>query len=497
MPSSSAKISSSRRTGGDCGCNAEADRYGGGFASDIGNLAIPLGLIAAREGVSVWYNRGSKDDKKDKRPKVLKRKSYLVNERRRTVAGGSSAYNESGNASAAFGDAATTVDDNELTHESKGNYGVSDNGLESMDAANKENFYATNHAPTYGGSLSQQQHHQRVASEFRRMASEIGSFLNRDSDSSAAPKPKPPVTTKSVGKVAPARKNIASPKKASTVAAKKKTNAPKKNATTASKKGLATDGYTHIMYAFDGTDGLTKLKLRRVDGLCLSEPKKRRWHGDECIARAHWMPGKMFMRMDIEQCAVLKAGRGRSNVLQTLTIRMPHGSDLETTMSRIDDRVVCVVKENVGVWFQQRMNPELVEEYYRPCTGPRSTAIIAASCDDAGSVLRPGTYNLGLVLVGVQFWPQTFYCVWKIASAERANDEDATDATDATEDDDEGPPAYELSSIRAELQERVDGLRENHAARLRQLESLQSRLIAPGAMGADTIESVIADLEKL
>ena len=273
---------------------------GGGFVDELGKLAIPLGLIAAKEGVAAFYDKNNKKAKKPsaapkKKPASAPKKKKLASAGRRGSAsyGGSSDHDalaesffggwdempepkiggrgrgQRGGGTFNYTDGRTAVDisDDEfdalrLARSPQGNGGIVStadedwkqpsgqvrlNGAPASSASNgainpeslpPQNSYGKVLASGISGSQDPDQdqdpgqigggyhgrrrmtggaavQHALIAQEFRRMASEIGSFLDskaKKGKSMAAPK-KPAPKKKAAPKKKTAASASAAPKK--------------------------------------------------------------------------------------------------------------------------------------------------------------------------------------------------------------------------------------------------------------------------------------------
>lgn len=288
----------------NCGATNYHDEetHGGGFVDELGKLAIPLGLIAAKEGVASFYNSKKKTATKASPPKP-KKKAQALRRRGAAAFGGGNAEE----ADAFFGgwDAEETpvtvtggrgglsrrstraragqwggTNDNYATegNATEGNATVTDaaeppavvqegqladvitgnsegNSLSKSDGKELQSGTPGNPPPLgqydiactpvtkavqmnckqiprntmTGGAAAQ---HAMIAQEFRRMAAEIGSFLEKKSKGVPAPKkPEAKKPTKAAAAKKPAAKKVAAekdakkPKKAKAAAAPKKKKA--------------------------------------------------------------------------------------------------------------------------------------------------------------------------------------------------------------------------------------------------------------------------------
>ena len=203
---------------------------------------------------------------------------------------------------------------------------------------------------------------------------------------------------------------------------------------------------------FDGTTGVRLLDGfddddadRTRDDFCFSAlrftaPKDAEDRGDSkvCTARAYLLPTKGALRFALVGASVAKVTHSRRDA-HTAFIHIAGDVDhrhrnrhngtptFGEFLVDLDARVLQVAQSNTDVWFMHKMNADLVEEYYRGCSGPaggtQGRFVLAAeslppdfllACADGGS---PPRLDLQLQLVGLQFRPQYFTCVWKLASA--------------------------------------------------------------------------------
>ena len=210
--------------GGRCnsGCATSRDNdniQGGGWVDELGKLAIPLGLIAAKEGVDYYRNRDKKAAKNKRpasapTPATKSRSSKISSSSKTKKPAASSAVRRR----VAFGGATTDAGDSFESLHGYGAEGGDDSFFGGEDlvplsmstttgggsCSNSQATSGGNGTNTmYGGEEAAQ--HAMIAQEFRRMANEIGAFLaKRD----AAPAKKPPAAPKK-----PAKKPAAAPKK--------------------------------------------------------------------------------------------------------------------------------------------------------------------------------------------------------------------------------------------------------------------------------------------
>ena len=177
------KPSRSQR-GGCCGNDDGPSSTGGGFVDDLGKLSIPFGLVAANIGIKALYNK-----KKTGATKAAPKRSASAGRRRMT--GGMVGGLEGENEGEEEGEKPAVAEPSPVAEFTDADY----------DRC-KSNTYIAKNPPTAtggsgmlsGGALQQRQHHAMIAQEFRRMAHEIGSFLDGAARKKLATKPKTPGT---------------------------------------------------------------------------------------------------------------------------------------------------------------------------------------------------------------------------------------------------------------------------------------------------------------
>lgn len=227
--------------------------------------------------------------------------------------------------------------------------------------------------------------------------------------------------------------------------------------------------------------------------------------GEACLARAYVMPGRSSLRLTFPSCRIVKT---RGNTLHVRTSR----AALDLLMT-LDERIIEVAKNSVDAWFLHRMDPDLVEEYYR---GNSATdikhGIVARFVVDAAELSSQCTVGCPLDLTmqfhGVQFRRQYFTAVWKLIQATPAvagpasahlsddffsgGDPDEQDGADDDDDDDYGvgPNAEECAEMRQSLMGRLLEQESTHADALEQVREMVRVLEASPIDDIRTLEDV-------
>ena len=221
--------------------------------------------------------------------------------------------------------------------------------------------------------------------------------------------------------------------------------------------------------------------------------------GEACLARAYVMPARCALRIAFPGCRIVKV-RG-----QTVHARAPREA-LDLLMS-LDERVIEVAKNSVDAWFLHRMDPDLVEEYYR---GNSATdirhGIVARFVVEGTCKLEVGaTVDLVMQFHGVQFRRQYFTATWKLVSSVTAEDPTQTvisdnfclgasepedterDADDADED---GPNAEECAEMRQALMARLLDAENMHMDALDRVHEMVHALESSCITDIRTLEEV-------
>lgn len=292
-------------------------------------------------------------------------------------------------------------------------------------------------------------------------------------------------------------------------------------------------------FKFDGSTGHRDAAASDDGGseFCFSAlrftaPKEAEDRGDSkvCTARAYLLPNKSAMRLTLNNASIAKVTHSRRDA-HTAFVHVAASrrhSMLSEFLVNLDARVLQVAQSNTDVWFMHRMNADLVEEYYRGCSGaaggaqgrfvlvaeslPPDLLLVAAAC--SCPTAPPPRLDLSLQLVGLQFRPQYFTCVWRIVYArlsptpiplpepqqeeteaekekerprerkpprsmlflDAGADEDEGADADADEDEDIGPSAEERAEMREALMARLRALEADHATRVDALRAMIRRL---------------------
>ncbi len=175
---------------------------GGGFVDQLGMLAIPLGLIAAKEGVAAMYNRRLKKGSTGKKPK-------LSATRRRSIFGGGGGEGDGDEGDG--GDVVPVDECGPATRAMLDKCGpnVAMSNANAKAPVSNATVTPPNAVPSVGGMFggaAQAAQHALVAQEFRRMAAEIGSFLGTKGKGRSMPPPKKPAAKKKAAAKKPAAK---------------------------------------------------------------------------------------------------------------------------------------------------------------------------------------------------------------------------------------------------------------------------------------------------
>jgi hypothetical protein len=212
-----AKKPASKKVGAKKGKKVAAKR-GGGFVSDVSGLAIPLGLIAAREGISALYKKKHKKSPSSSSSSSSGKRRSVTTKRRRAVGGGHALSPAPFEGGAMKGGSTSMMPIGTMPAVPPLPAAAAMPAIPPPMAMPAMPAFATPQAggcgtsacasSLSGGSMAQK--HAMVAEEFRRMAAEIGSFLKARKP---VPKKKP---------AAPKKKPAAAPKKKKSAAAPKK-----------------------------------------------------------------------------------------------------------------------------------------------------------------------------------------------------------------------------------------------------------------------------------
>ena len=158
---------------------------GGSFVGELSQLAIPLGLIAAKEGVAAYYGKKSSKSSKSSVSGSKKKSSAT---RRRAIFGGD-ATQEGSMALPMPAASANSMSLAPLTLAAPVQSAMMPANSMMMSPAMPTS--ATNAPPMSGGAAAAERH-ALVAREFRRMAAEISEFLNgKAKGARMAPKARP------------------------------------------------------------------------------------------------------------------------------------------------------------------------------------------------------------------------------------------------------------------------------------------------------------------
>jgi hypothetical protein len=227
--------------------------------------------------------------------------------------------------------------------------------------------------------------------------------------------------------------------------------------------------------------------------------------GEACLARAYVMPGRSALRVAFPSCRIVKV-RG-----QTVHARAPREA-LDLLMS-LDERVIEVAKNSVDAWFLHRMDPDLVEEYYR---GNSATdirhGIVARFVVEGTCKLEVGAaVDLTMQFHGVQFRRQYFTATWKLVSSVPAVDpqhavttdrfvfrgsddggasDQEGDDPDAEDEDEDGPNAEECAEMRQALMARLLDAENVHMDALDRVREMVHALEASPITDIRTLEEV-------
>lgn len=243
--------------------------------------------------------------------------------------------------------------------------------------------------------------------------------------------------------------------------------------------------------------------------LRFSAPKDAEDRGDSkvCVSRAFLLPGKSSLKVRLTRATVSRVTHSRKDA-HTVSVSIAQGGELQAFLLALDARALEVAQANVDAWFMSKMNADLVEEYYRGCSGAQfgqgsvGRFVIDGTPELPAAFSEPGAAaDVLLQLVGLQFRPQYFTCVWKVVKATAAPEPEPEEEEEvgalrmktnrfafafAESDDEEdgrgggyesddgisgGPTAEERLALRQELlakltslesyeRERIDALRE-------------------------------------
>ncbi len=197
--------------------------------------------------------------------------------------------------------------------------------------------------------------------------------------------------------------------------------------------------------------------------LRFTAPKEAEDKGDSkvCTARAFLLPGKGALRLMLRGAAVAKVTHSRRDA-HTVSVAMPpRAGPLQAFLLALDARVLEVAQSSTDAWFMHKMNADLVEEYYRGSThGTVCRFVVDGTLElppvVEGAHVDGARVDMVLQLVGLQFRPQYFTCVWKVLRASAAVAVEASDASDASEASDgekeDAPPPLHKKKTRKNLQ---------------------------------------------
>ena len=279
--------------------------------------------------------------------------------------------------------------------------------------------------------------------------------------------------------------------------------------------------------------------------LRFSAPKDAEDNGDSkvCIAKAFLLPGKGSLKVRLT-APVVKVTHSRRDA-HTIAVSTS-ASGLQAFLLALDARVLEVAQVSTDAWFMSKMNADLIEEYYRGCTavqhghGTVGRFVVDGAPELPAAIEAGASVDVVFQLVGLQFRPQYFTCVWKVVKASSADlppaalqslppapeevvvpkkkqqqkqqqpvfvppttDDDEEDFA-GSDDDDAGPTAEERAELRQALmsklmslesfeQERIDQLREmirrldatsiDDLGMFGEIDDLFSSMMEPGAEG--------------
>jgi hypothetical protein len=172
----------------------------------------------------------------------------------------------------------------------------------------------------------------------------------------------------------------------------------------------------------------------------------------------------------------------------------------------LDERVIEVAKNSVDAWFLHRMDPDLVEEYYRgnSATDIRHGIVARFVVEGTCKLEVGGAVDLTMQFHGVQFRRQYFTATWKLVSSVPAADphhkvaddrfvfdgsaSDAEDAEDA--EDEDGPNADECAEMRQGLMARLLDAENVHLDALDRVREMVHALEASSITDIRTLEEV-------
>ena len=243
------------------------------------------------------------------------------------------------------------------------------------------------------------------------------------------------------------------------------------------------------------------------DAIRFAPPKEDGESSDACVAKAYVMPGRAALRVALRGCKVVRVRESRKNVPTVHFLCGRH--ELEMLMA-LDERVVAIAKTSIDAWFMHKMNPDLVEEYYRGNTETDiKHGIVARIVIDGKLAKRMASpsetpVDVTLRLVGVQFRRQFFTPVWKIVSAEPSSIKsvschpsflvddqvDGDDITGEDEQDDAGPTQDECLEMRQTLMATLIAREGKVEDDLNKVRHLIQRLYRSTICDIQTLESV-------
>ena len=185
-----------------------------------------------------------------------------------------------------------------------------------------------------------------------------------------------------------------------------------------------------------GADGDVQPDLGRSASLAgldlqllrFTAPKDAEDRGDSkvCTARAFLLPGKGSLRIRLTSVPVTKVTHSRRDA-HTLSVSVGQGGELQSFLLALDARVLEVAQASTDAWFMSKMNADLVEEYYRGCSaaqlghGSVGRFVVDGAPELPTAIAAGASVDVLLQLVGLQFRPQYFTCVWKVVRAAAAN----------------------------------------------------------------------------
>jgi hypothetical protein len=156
------------------------------------------------------------------------------------------------------------------------------------------------------------------------------------------------------------------------------------------------------------------------DTLSFAKPKVVAGESDDvCVSKGTLDGGKTGFRIRVRRLKTARVVEGRKN---SHTVFARANRAATAFMIALDARIVDATRSNVGTWFMNKIEPDLVEDYYRGSTATDAKHGVLTRFVVEGKLPTLMTSETGgcevvLQLTGIQFRRQYYTLVWKVVSA--------------------------------------------------------------------------------